>query len=160
MLTVHLSFIVSLFDDQTQNLPSFLLYMYIYRGVHVSPHRTHWTLLILAVCRTLVTYEPSKWLTAVAHQQVPCSSVGRASDPAALERLRFESSRGTERSGFEPWPGHCVVFLGKILYSHSASLYTEYYSTGTGKLSGKPDEILGVTCDRLVSYLGAILLII
>ena len=27
-----------------------------------------------------------------------------------------------ERSGFEPWPGHCVVFLGKTLYSHSASL--------------------------------------
>ena len=21
----------------------------------------------------------------------------------------------------EPWPGHCVVFLGKILFSHSAS---------------------------------------
>ena len=21
------------------------------------------------------------------------------------------------------WPGHCVVFLGKILYSHSASLH-------------------------------------
>ena len=20
-----------------------------------------------------------------------------------------------ERSGFEPWPGHCVVFFGKIL---------------------------------------------
>ena len=28
-----------------------------------------------------------------------------------------------ERSGFEPWPGHCVVFLGKTLYSHSASLH-------------------------------------
>ena len=27
------------------------------------------------------------------------------------------------QSGFEPWPGHCVVFLGKILYSHSASLH-------------------------------------
>ena len=30
-----------------------------------------------------------------------------------------------ERSGFEPWPGHCVVFLGKTLYSHSASLHDE-----------------------------------
>ena len=27
------------------------------------------------------------------------------------------------RSGFEPWPGHFVVFLGKILYSHSDSLH-------------------------------------
>ena len=24
-------------------------------------------------------------------------------------------------SGFEPWPGHSAVFLGKTLYSHSAS---------------------------------------
>ena len=24
-------------------------------------------------------------------------------------------------SRFEPWPGHCVLFLGKTLYSHSAS---------------------------------------
>ena len=28
-----------------------------------------------------------------------------------------------ERSGFEPWPGNCVVFLGKTLYSHSAQVY-------------------------------------
>ena len=26
-----------------------------------------------------------------------------------------------ERSGFDPWPGHCVVFLYKTLYSDSAS---------------------------------------
>ena len=30
---------------------------------------------------------------------------------------------GLKSSGFEPWPGHCVVFLGKTLYSHSASLH-------------------------------------
>ena len=24
---------------------------------------------------------------------------------------------------FKPWPGHCCVFLGKALYSLSASLY-------------------------------------
>ena len=35
-----------------------------------------------------------------------------------------------ERSGFDPRPGHCVAFLGKTLYYHSASL-------------GKPDEMLG-----------------
>ena len=28
-----------------------------------------------------------------------------------------------ERSGFEPWLVHCVVLLGKTLYSHSASLH-------------------------------------
>ena len=28
-----------------------------------------------------------------------------------------------KRSGFEPRPGHCVVFLGKTLYPHSASLH-------------------------------------
>ena len=27
-----------------------------------------------------------------------------------------------ERSGFEPWLEHCVVFLGKTLYSHGAFL--------------------------------------
>ena len=46
-----------------------------------------------------------------------------------------------ERSGFEPWPGHCVVFLGKTLYSHTASLHPGI--NGTGKLSGKPDVMLG-----------------
>ena len=30
---------------------------------------------------------------------------------------------GAPDSGFEPWPGHCVVFLGKTLSSHSASLH-------------------------------------
>jgi len=26
-------------------------------------------------------------------------------------------------SEFVPWPGHCVVFLGKTLYSHNAILH-------------------------------------
>ena len=30
---------------------------------------------------------------------------------------------GSSGPGFEPWPGHCVLFLGKTLYSHSASLH-------------------------------------
>ena len=46
------------------------------------------------------------------------------------------------RSGFEPWTGHCVVFLCKTLYSHSASLHPGL-QMGTSKLSGKPDEMLG-----------------
>ena len=33
-----------------------------------------------------------------------------------VARLRIK------RSGFEPLPGHCVMFLGKTLYSHSAFL--------------------------------------
>ena len=37
-------------------------------------------------------------------------------------------------SGFEPWPGHCVVFLGKTLYSHSASLHPGV-QMGTGEFN-------------------------
>ncbi len=33
------------------------------------------------------------------------------------------SAFGDERPGFEALPGRCVVFLGKTLYSHSASLH-------------------------------------
>ena len=44
------------------------------------------------------------------------------------------------RSGFKPWPGHWVVFLGKILYSHSASLHPGV-QMGTGKFiaGGNPE---------------------
>ena len=49
-----------------------------------------------------------------------------------------------ERSEFKTRPGHCVVFLGKTLSSHSASLYPGIYMGGS-KLSGKPDEMLGET---------------
>ena len=38
--------------------------------------------------------------------------------------------------------GHCVVFLGKTLYSNSASLQPRV-SMGTGELSGKPDKNVG-----------------
>ena len=48
---------------------------------------------------------------------------------------------GIERSGFEPWPGHCVVFLGKTLSSHSASLHP-------GSLPAR--------CDGLVSHPGGV----
>ena len=49
-----------------------------------------------------------------------------------------------KRSEFKTRPGHCVVFLGKILSSHSASLYPGVYM-GSCKLSGKPDEMMGET---------------
>ena len=49
---------------------------------------------------------------------------------------------GSKGPGSSPGLGHCVVFLGKTLYSHSASLHPGVY-IGTSKLSGKPDEMLG-----------------
>ena len=48
-------------------------------------------------------------------------------------------SRASGR-GSSPSRGHCVVFLGKTLNSHSASLYPGVYM-GTGKLLGKPDKL-------------------
>ena len=67
----------------------------------------------------------------------------------------------------EPRPGHCVVFLGKTLYSHSASLHPGVLTGTGGELSGKPDQMPGVvgvggggwggeTCDRLASRLGGV----
>ena len=52
-----------------------------------------------------------------------------------------------ERSGFETLPSQCVVFLGKVLLITFAMplmiLSTQKYKMGTGKLSGKPDEMRG-----------------
>ena len=39
------------------------------------------------------------------------------------------------RSGSSPGGGHCVVFLGKTLYSHSASLHPGV-QMGTSKCAG------------------------
>ena len=51
-------------------------------------------------------------------------------------------------SGFEPWPGHCVVFLGKTLYSHSGLSTQEY--------KWVPAKCWGVTCNGLASHPGGI----
>ena len=61
------------------------------------------------------------------------------------------------KSGIELWPGHCVVFLDKTLYSYSASLHHPEVEMGTGELSGKPNEKPGgggrvVTCDGLAFH--------
>ena len=52
-----------------------------------------------------------------------------------------------ERSGFETLPSQCVKFLGKALLITLAVplmiLSTQEYKMGTGKLSGKPDEMQG-----------------
>ena len=65
-----------------------------------------------------------------------------------------------ERSGSKTWQGQCVVFFGKALYSHSASLHSGVLM-GIGKLLGNPDEILGGgggeewgPCDGLSSHSG------
>ena len=42
---------------------------------------------------------------------------------------------GSSGPGSSPGRGHCVVFLGKTLYSHSASLYPDV-QMGTGKYAG------------------------
>ena len=38
-----------------------------------------------------------------------------------------------QEPGFEALPGHCVVFLDKILYTHAASFHPGVYM-GTGEL--------------------------
>ena len=53
--------------------------------------------------------------------------------------------------GSSPGLGHCVVFLGKTLNSHSASLHPGVYM-GTGKLLGENlTNCGGTTCDGLAS---------
>ena len=41
------------------------------------------------------------------------------SDPGPL----YDGGRGWSGAGSSPGRGHCVVFLGKTLYSHGASLH-------------------------------------
>ena len=49
---------------------------------------------------------------------------------------------GASDPGSSPGRGHCVVFLGKTLYSHSASLHPGA-KMGTSKLLGKPTKLRG-----------------
>ena len=49
---------------------------------------------------------------------------------------------GASSSGLSPGRGHCIVFLGKTLYSHSASLHPGVLM-GTGKSLGKPNKLRG-----------------
>ena len=42
---------------------------------------------------------------------------------------------GLSGAGLSPGQGHCVVFLGKTLYSHSASLHPGV-QMGTSKCAG------------------------
>ena len=49
---------------------------------------------------------------------------------------------GLSGLGLSPDWGHCVVFLGKTLYSHSASLHPGV-KMGTDELLGKPNKLWG-----------------
>ena len=63
---------------------------------------------------------------------------------------------GSRGSGSSPGQlGHWTVFLGKALYSHSASLHPGVLM-GTSKLSGKPDEML----NGLASHPGAVAILL
>jgi len=55
---------------------------------------------------------------------------------------------GSSRPGSSPGRGHCVVFLGKTLYSHSASLHPGLQK-GTGELNAGDNP-----CDGLASHPG------
>ena len=44
-------------------------------------------------------------------------------------------------AGVNPGPGHCVVFLGKTLYSHSASLHQAVYM-GTRKFNSGGNPVV------------------
>ena len=60
-------------------------------------------------------------------------------------RLRVSAlDSGLGGPGSSPRRGHCVVFFGKTLYSHSASLQLGI-QMGTSKRAGKP-------CDKLASH--------
>ena len=50
--------------------------------------------------------------------------------------------------------GHCVVFLGKTLYSHSASL--QEYKWVPANCWGNLTNCWGVTCDGLASRPGGV----
>ena len=44
---------------------------------------------------------------------------------------------GSSGQGSSPCQGHCVVFLGKTLYSHSASLHPGVYIYGYWQMAGE-----------------------
>ena len=49
---------------------------------------------------------------------------------------------GASGQGLNPGRGHCVVLLGKTLYSHSASLHPGVYN-GTGELIVGGNPVMG-----------------
>ena len=50
---------------------------------------------------------------------------------------------GASGPGSSPCWGHCVVFLGKTLYSHTVPLSTQVYKRVPVKCWGKPNKLRG-----------------
>ena len=95
-----------------------------------------------------------KWFKCFSRLFLP-SITGRQGD---LMANALDS--GASGPGSSTGRGHCVVFLGKTLYSHSASLHPGVY-TDTGELLGKPSNLWGgggggVTCNGLASRPGEV----
>ena len=65
-----------------------------------------------------------------------------------------------EKSGFEPWPDHCVVFLGKTLYSHTVPLSTQEYKLVPANCQGNLAKFWEVTCDGLASDPGGVAILL
>ena len=65
-----------------------------------------------------------------------------------------------ERSGLELRPGHCVVFLGKTLYSHSASLHPGVYKWVPANCQGNLTKFWEVTCNGLASHPGGVAILL
>ena len=61
---------------------------------------------------------------------------------------------GASGPGSSPVRGHCVVFLGKTFYSHSASLHPGL-QMGAGKLLEQPNKLRG-SGDGLASRPGKV----
>jgi len=63
---------------------------------------------------------------------------------------------GSSGPGSSPGRGHCVVFLGKTLNSHTVLLSTQEYKCVPANCWEKLTNSGGVTCDGLVSTPGEV----
>ena len=61
-------------------------------------------------------------------------------------------------SGFEPWPGHCIVFLGKT--SLTVPLSTQEYKWVPANFQGNLTKCWEVTCDGLESHPGGVAILL
>ena len=83
---------------------------------------------------------PGRFLVSVYHCSFTLDILNPRGRRCGLVVSALDS--GWRGQGSSPGRGHCVVFLGKTLYSHSTSLHPGV-QMGTSKLSGKPGEMLG-----------------
>ena len=89
--------------------------------------------------------------TDAAEIMVPVSCSGRRSGLMVSALVP-----GASGPGSSPGRGHCVVFLGKTLNSHSASLYWQEYKWVPANCWGNLTNCWAVTCDGLASRPGEV----